>query len=574
MPDHPVLRALAYCAVLPLLALARPSAARVTIDLSYVDLQSTEFQRFKYFVDEAVAGHADYGFSAADAAYMYKLTGQAQYATLAVQTVDAQVSDAEAAIASGNEPEVARDQYLYSGGMIEDVALTYDWCASFVSASQHTRWNAYAEQTVWNIWNHENAVWSGYPHAWPGWGVDDPANNYYYSFLRATLYWGLASNSTTWKNLLQNQKWPAEEAYTAGVPGGGSQEGTSYGTSHGTLFMLYRVWNDSMHADIGNATAHLSSSVAWWIHSTVPTFDRVAPIGDQPRESEPMIYDYHRHLMLEARKVSTDATAQANASWWLHAIPVQDMQSSFNDRHNLLPAGPVGAPPATLTYYATGTGQLFSRTGWDTGAMWMQFAAGPYVQSHARQDQGSFTLYQGTWLAVTENIWTRSGIQQGTETSNLLRFEHSGLIVPQHEGTTSTMSVTPGANGAVHAVANLTLAYDGDPAVTSWQRTIDFASRKFTITDAFALGSGTQAIFQINTPVQPVINGNTATAGTLKIKVLSPANATLSVLDWTAQNTAGSDEFRSGWRLDVHGGTTGYVVELSASDTIFANGLD
>jgi hypothetical protein len=250
------------------------------------------------------------------------------------------------------------------------------------------------------------------------------------------------------------------------------------------------------------------------------------------------------------------------------------MQSSFNDRHNLLPAGPAGTPPTVLTYHATGTGQLFSRTGWDTGAMWMQFAAGPYVQSHARQDQGSFTLYQGTWLAVTENTWTRSGIQQGTETGNLLRFEHSGVVVPQHQGTTSTMSVTAGTNGAVHAVANLTPAYDGDPAVTSWQRTIDFASRKFTITDAFALGSGTQATFQVNTPAQPVINGNTATAGTLKIKVLFPANATLSVLDWTTQNSAGSDEFRSGWRLDVHGGTTGYVVELSVSDSIFANGFD
>jgi hypothetical protein len=125
----------------------------------------------------------------------------------------------------------------------------------------------------------------------------------------------------------------------------------------------------------------------------------------------------------------------------------------------------------------------------------------------------------------------------------------------------------------VHAVANLTPAYDGNSAVTSWQRTIDFADRKLTVSDAFALGSGTTATFQVNTPVQPVINGKTATAGSLKIRVISPANATLSALDWTTQNS-GDVEFRSGWRLDVHGGTTGYVVELSAGDTIFANGLD
>jgi hypothetical protein len=573
MPVHPALRTLVLAAALPLLALARPGAAAITIDLSYVDQQSVQFQRFKNFVDAAVAGNPGYAFSAADAAYMYRLTGQAPYATLAVQTVEAQVTAAEAAIALGNAPDIAGDQYLDVGPMIEDLALTYDWCAGQTTPTQRTRWSNYAEQAVWNVWNHDNAQWGGHPHAWAGWGVDDPANNYHYSFLRATMYWGLASNSTTWKQLLQNQKWPEQEAYTAGIAGGGSQEGTGYGLSHGTLFMLYRVWHDSTATDVGNANAHVTDSIAWWIHATVPTLDRVAPIGDQSRVSEPVIYDYHRHLVLEARKVSNNATAQANASWWLHSISDQDMESGFNDRHNLLPAGPAGSPPASLSYYASGTGQLFARTGWDTGAMWLQFSAGPYVQSHAHQDQGSFTLFQGDWLAVTENIWTHSGIQQGTDTNNLVRFEQAGSIVQQHEGTTSTVTVTPGTNGAVHAVANLTPTYDGDAAVTSWQRTIDFASRKLTVSDSFALGSGTQAIFQVNTPVQPVINGNTATAGTLKIRVLSPANATLSALDWSTQSDA-NETYNSGWRLDVHGGTTGYVVELSAGDSIFANGFD
>jgi hypothetical protein len=387
------------------------------------------------------------------------------------------------------------------------------------------------------------------------------------------MYWGLASNSATWLNLLQNQKWPEEESYTATIAGGGSQEGTGYGLSHGTLFMLYRVWHDSMGTDIGNANAHLTDSIYWWIHATVPTLDHVAAIGDQSRVSEPVIYDYHRHLMLEAHNITNDATAQANASWWLHSMSDQDMESGFNDRHNLLPAGSNGTPPPALTYYASGTGQLFSRTGWDTRAMWLQFAAGPYVQSHAHQDQGSFTLFENDWLAVTENIWTHSGIEQGTETNNMLRFENSGSVVAQssgNSGTYSTMTVTPGANGNVHAVADLTPAYDGDPSVTSWQRTIDFANHKLTVSDAFVLGSGTSAIFQVNTPVQPIINGKTAQAGALAIKVISPASATLTALDWT---TVDGSEYNSGWRLDISGATTSYVVELSV-DNIFANGFE
>jgi hypothetical protein len=205
--------------------------------------------------------------------------------------------------------------------------------------------------------------------------------------------------------------------------------------------------------------------------------------------------------------------------------------------------------------------------------MWLAFSAGPYVQSHAHQDQGAFTLFQDDWLAATENMWTHSGIQQGTDTNNVVRFDHNGTTVPQREGTTSTMTVTPGAGGSVHAVANLTPAYDGSPSVASWQRTIDFADRKLTVSDSFALGAGTTATFQVNTPVHPVINGLTATAGALKIRVISPANATLTALDWTTQSDA-NETFNSGWRLDVHGGTTGYVVELSAGDTIFAYGFD
>jgi len=549
-----------------------PVGAAIPINLSYVDQNSVEFTRFKDFVDAAVAGNPDYGFSAADAAYMYKLTGQGQYATLAVSMVEQQVSAAEAAIAANDpniRPDIAGDSYLEVGPMLEDLALTFDWCADHMSPTQTTRWANYAEQAVWNVWNYDNASWGGHPYPWSGWGVNDPANNYHYSFLRATMYWGLAGNVGNWTNLLQNQKWPEQETYTASIAGGGSQEGTGYGLSHGTLFMLYRIWNDTMGVDVGNANTHLRDSIYWWIHATVPTLDRVAAIGDQSRVSEPVIYDYHRHLMLEARNVTSDATAKSAATWWLHAISDQDMQSSFNYRHNLLPAGSGGAPPAALTYHATGTGQLFSRTGWDTGAMWLQFAAGPYVQSHAHQDQGSFTLFEGNWLAVTENIWTHSGIQQGTDTNNVVRFDNGGSTIEQRSPTTSTMTVTPGANGAVHAVANLTPAYDGDPAVTSWQRTIDFANHKLTVNDAFALGSGTTAVFQVNTPVQPIISGKTAQAGALTIKVISPASATLSALDWT---TVDVNEFNSGWRLDIGGGATGYTVELSV-DKIFANGF-
>jgi hypothetical protein len=504
---------------------------------------------------------------------MYRLTGQAQYATLAVQMVDDQVSAAEQAIANGDAPEVADDSYLYVGDMIGDLAMTYDWCSAFVSTSQRTRWSAYAEQAVTNVWNPDQAEWGGQPFPWSGWSISDPANNYYYSFLEATMLWALAEDSTPWLDFLNTVKIPLLASYFADIDGG-SQEGTGYGLSHKRLFYLYRVWRDSTGTDLANANPHLTDTIEWWIHATVPTLDRTAAIGDQARVSEPVMYDYHRALMLEAHAQTQGATERNNASWWLHAISVPEMQSGFNFREDLLPAGSGGSPPADLVRYFEATGHLFARTGWDTNATWLEFDAGPYLQSHAHQDQGSFTLYRNTWLAVTENIWSHSGIQQGTDVHNVLRFEQNGNVVPQEYGSVSTMTVTPGAGGAVHAVADLSPAYEGDGAVNSWTRTIDFTGSTLTVHDAYATAADTHAVFQIDVPVQPTLSGQTASAGDLRVQVISPANATLQAIDWTTVDV----DFNSGWRIDVSGGTGEYIVVLSSAaatgDEIFADGFD
>ena len=557
-----------------LLFSAVDARAAITIDLSYVNQSSAEYQRFKNWVDQAVAGNPGYAFSATDAVTMYRLTGQQAYANLAISMVEAQVASAEAKIALGQRPEVAGDSYLDVGPMIGDLALTLDWCSALIPQGQRNRWSAYAEQAVWNIWHPSQAQWGGTAQPWSGWSISDPANNYYYSFLQATMYWALATNNSTWMQLLQNDKLPALSAYFGSIAGGGSEEGTAYGLSHRSVFSLYRVWHDSTGTDLASLNGHLDESISWWIHATVPTLDRVAPIGDQARVSVPVIYDYHRDLMLEARAMATDAAARDDAAWWLHSISDQTMESGFNYRHNLLPNGTGGTPPASLTYYASGTGQLFTRTGWDTGAMWLQFSAGLYVQSHAHQNQGSFTLFEGDWLAATENMWTHSGIQQVTNVHNLVRFVHNGTTVAQHVDTTSSMMVTPGVGGDVHVIANLTPAYAGDAAVQSWQRTLDFTHRTLSVHDQFSLGANTSAVFQINVPVQPNIVGRTATAGNLRVRVVSPANATLSALDWTTQSVPGDETYYSGWRIDVNGGTTEYLVELSGSDLIFAHGFE
>ena len=173
--------------------LSQPMLARIDLDLTYVDRNSTAYTRFKSWVDSAVAGNIGYAFEATDAAMMYQLTGSTAYCDLAIRLVEQQVSAAEAAITAGRNPEVAGDSYLEVGPMISDLAQTLDSCASRIPAQQQQRWSAYAEQTIWNVWNYGSARWGNRAAPWTGWSVDNPGNNYHYSFLTATAYWALTN---------------------------------------------------------------------------------------------------------------------------------------------------------------------------------------------------------------------------------------------------------------------------------------------------------------------------------------------------------------------------------------------
>jgi hypothetical protein len=549
---------------------AAQTRAAIGTDLSYVDPGSPQYQRFHQWVDDALGGNPGYGFSATDAAYLYRLTGDPAYGSLAVDWAEAQVAAAEQAIAGGGRPEVAGDSYLQAGPMIRDVALVYDWCGPLLSQSQRTRYAAYAQQTIWNIWNPGQASWGGHPFPWSGWGTDDPGNNYHYSFLMATAYWALAADDPAWTSLLESEKFPALVAYFQQLSGGGSREGTGYGVALGSLFEVYQVWKDSTGEDLAAASSHLVDSIDYWIQATMPSLDRYAPVGDLARESYPDLYDYHRKLVLEARHLAPQGAPQVGrATWWLHHISIDHMTGGFNDRYDLLPSGTAETPPTDLSHHAAGVGHLFARSSWSSSALWLGVVAGPYDQSHAHQEQGGFTLFRGDFLAATENILSHSGIEQGTETNNVVRFELAGATVPQEMATNSADVSRTG--GVLHVVADLSASFAGSGLVDSWQRTLDFDETGVTVDDVYSVAQGVTATFQVNTPVEPVVSNGVVTAGTLRITPILPAGATVTTLDWTSVDPA---EFLSGWRVDIHGSGGEFLVRLDLLVPVFADGFE
>lgn len=544
------------------------TSSGINIDLSYVDTSSTKYTRFRDYVNMKLNGQNPYGYSGVDAAFMYRITNNTAYCTLAVQTAEAQVAAAESAISGGGRPAIAGDSYLEVGHMLAEVAIAYDWCRAQTTQAQRTRWENYANQAIYNVWNYNSASWGGVSHTWSGWSVNNPGNNYFYSFTKATIYWGLASGNATTINLARS-KLNMINNYFANMSGGGSLEGTGYGTAHMGLFELFQIWRDSTTEDYGNMNAHMTDSIKYWLHATIPSRGKLAAIGDQARVSEPEIFDYHRIIGLYATYLTNNTANKAIGAWWLSNISVQQMSQYFTRRHDILtPAANTAAAPAEgLVYRASGAGQLFARTGWQTNALWLQFGAGTYNESHAHHDQGAFSLASTDYLAITSNIWSHSGINQTAEVHNVVKFVNNGSVIPQREGTTSTMTINSQntSTGAVNATANLTPAYAGNSNITSWTRNVDFAGRTLTVRDNYTVSAATQGIFQVNVPTAPTVNGNVITAGGLTITVQAPANPTITVRNLNSSPPV-NDTFSRGHRIEIRGpaGSGSYQVQLSA----------
>lgn len=520
--------------------------------------------RFRAYVDSALGGNTPYDFQGWHAALIYALTGDEAYGQLAIAHVDAMVAEDEALVAGGSAPLVAADSYLEVGPRVGDMAMVFDWCFELLSEEQRARWIGWGNQAVYNVWHHEEASWGGQPMPWSGWAVDDPVNNYYFSFLRATMLLGLATYA-------ENPEAPAQldhfreakiEAQLLGVyaalEGGGSREGTGYGVAMANLFRIYDVWEKSTGEDLAGLTGHARASIAHMLHSMAPTLDRIAPIGDHARDSTAALFDYHRDylLVLGALYPSDPASQAARAA--LAASSVPEASQGFMRFSDFL-YDPSGLESASLTslypaYYAPGTGHLFARSSWDQDATWATFIAGPYDQSHAHHDQGSLTIYQGEWLAYDANIDSQSGIRQEEELHNLVRIEAQGSVARMVEGATpSVMLALQDEPSAAFFAADLTNAYGGSDLVEQVRREVVFVKPSvFVVRDRVRTSSASaERVFQLNTPLQPSVSSGRASidgaVSSLDLFVVRPSGLTPSVVDW-----AGTDsDMNGGYRLEV-----------------------
>jgi hypothetical protein len=522
---------------------------------------SVAFGRIRDAADQAVAGNPPYAYSGVSSVVMYRVTGNPVYLNDAIARVERFVTDAETAIAAGNTPDIAGDSYLEIGWFIEQLALAYDSGFDVLTPSQRDRWSAFANQAIFNLWHPSDAAWGGRSQPWSGWSICDPGNNYHFHFLRATMLWALATQNSELITFLQAEKFPRLVDYYLDLPGGGSREGTGYGTALRDLFDDYLAWKYSTGEDLSAITPHTRQTIDYWVHATVPTLDRFAPIGDQSRVSIPDLFDYQENLVHAAVALNPGTPEARRGTWWLNNNSVHGVAYAFNLMGDLLPLPDAPTAPTDLVYHASGAGVLFARSSWATDASWLAFMAGKYDQSHAHQDQGSFTFFKGDWLSVTANIWSHSGLHEETEAHNTLRFERAdGSVIRQNTDDTLQSSMVPTVTGGgVNVAADLSNAFSGSTSlVKSWHRNLEYAGNTLRVSDSYTVANGVRAVFQVHVPVQPVLQADGSfVAGKLRIVPLQAATATVVPMP--------SPEFSQGYRIEfVSTAGPTFVVELRA----------
>jgi hypothetical protein len=535
--------------------------------------------KFRDKTNQWLAGSDIWGFRAWNGALLGQLTHDVRYCAKSIAMVEAQVVAAEAKIAAGAAPAVAADSYLEIGEDIGDLSLVYDWCFDQISSSQKSRWIAYANQAVSNVWHPTTAKWGNQTIPWSGWSVDNPSNNYYYSFMRATMLLGLATKgenaqADTWIAKFRDEKMMGQlfPTFTSDLVGGASREGTGYGVSMHRLFELYDWWKATTGESLATKTQHTRSSMFAFLHQIVPTLDKIAPTGDHARDSTAAFFDYHRDYALQLMQLFPQTNVARRLKSLIENSSVPAMTSGFMVGYDFLADNPnLTAMPMTglnTAYHAKGIGEIYARSSWDKTATWVNMIAGPYTESHAHQDQGSIMIYKGGWLAHDANVHSRSGLNQKTTAHGLVRIDKGGAPIAQVASTVSQVMALHQGSNYVYASADLTPAYKGNASIQKVNRDMLFLQPDVIIVyDRVASAAGTNQVWQLQAPTQPSISGSTATITNAghSLAVTKVAGGSMSAFDQRADS-----DLTGGWRLDesVAGGDNRYLHVMGVDGAV------
>ena len=411
---------------------AGPSEHRIVIDARTLaqlrDSARRHTQAWRYTsarCDEAISEPRDsgyQGFEWADAvaslALCWHATGESRYATSAVSYLAALLDDRfKIGDGKGGATVVTHDSGYGIRTFAAYAALGYDWLRGAPGMTPQLQARIVARLDEWLTWYAEH-----------GYLRDHPISNYYWGYLTALSFAGLAASgdapvADTWVR----RAWM--ELTTKVVPtfgrelrGGGWPEGWQYGEyTTAEVALVAEAFRTGAGENLARRLPWLAAIVTHHLHALLPDEHSVydgGTWGEHPARPSA--------LGLAAVSVALDAadpTRAAEARWMTaHALPQlrreQVWVGLLADRGEAASHDPRIAAPRSL--HILGQGLTFVRSDWSRSAVWASFQAGPRLsEDHQDADQGHFELWRGGDALLVDG-----GDSEGSATSN-----HNTLLI-------------------------------------------------------------------------------------------------------------------------------------------------
>ena len=400
-----------------------------------------------------------------------------------------------------------------------------------------------------------------------------------------------------WLDIFRNQKIERDllPVLNNKVQGGGSTEGTGYGVSTRTLWAIYDTWERSTGERLADKTPHTLASIAHEIHTTMPTLDRRAVVGDSTRSVTGELHDYNREYLQQLIALYPGERLAGVARNVVNNTSVPRMRYDYDYYADVLYGLPrtqttpeVDRSALSAAYWGEGTGNFMMRSDWKTDATYAHFQCGRYDESHAHADHGSFMIFRNDWLAYDSLQRSLSGTEQFMSLHNLVRLNMpDGMEVSMMPNTQPCRVMALADNTRYsYMAADLTPVYSwrhGDYArhqnkqndrVKKVQREFLFIRPStFVVVDRVETTVPTRQSWLLNTPAQPTVGGGEINVNhngnALRVMTLAPANAATDVVTSTFRNADGSVT-RDWWRAEVSntGTATVFLHVLDANGQV------
>ncbi|KQT13847.1 hypothetical protein ASG30_18215 [Ramlibacter sp. Leaf400] len=454
----------------------------------------------------ALADGHEYGIEAWHFALAFVVTREEAFAQRAIQFADLMVAGltSEPIDASpGSPPCVARyptdlpstdfanpgrclaaGQFLYAHLYVKNVALVYDWLHDRLTESQKESYRGYMRTAVDRIWNDRQDG---------GWALSDPANNYHYGYLVATVLqalatWGEDPAAVRNWNFLVQEKWPAIFAYLKGDGQGGYwHEGTHYGRKSKQDLVEVMLWlrdaSVGRKLDLFKAPGlhYADELVRYQLYSMQPDMfskrgshgyrggaaynassnpPTLVQVGDLASDAQGPVTTADAALMAMLADGLSGQPAGAMAQHWVRDLSDGVLRTRRARIHEFLFDEPTRAQQdftseAVLPTFTASSQWFHSRSDWTANATAVSFfsAKGPQITSHQHRDQNSFVVWHKGWQAADLNNWSGSGLADDTAIHNTLLVNGEGQRTPILDPRFSANDPAYGRIAAVHASA-------------------------------------------------------------------------------------------------------------------------